>query len=155
MSRITIGALLEEFKHAVEARAIDAFWLSRKRGKLRLRPEKIAQTQFALFVRGVLVNRPGIVLREISSGIGYVDIGVIFSSILHLVEIKVLTREFKGPAQLEQYMRTERRNEGSLLVIDTLESNNKLDLPRLINTSSGVIKVYLVDVNPVLPSSLS
>ena len=90
LPRITIGALLQEFKDAIEARAIDAYWLSRKKGKLRLKPEKIAQTQLALFTRGVLLHRRGIVLREMSSGIGFVDIGVIFSSTLHLVEIKVL-----------------------------------------------------------------
>lgn len=155
LPKMTIGVLLAEFKHAVEARAIDAFWLSRKKGTLRSKPEKIAQTQFALFTRGVLLNRPGIVLREISSGVGFVDIGVILSSTLHLVEMKVLTGQFTGAEQLEQYMRTERRNEGSLLIVDTLEPGKKLDLPTRIDTPSGGIKVYRVDVNPIPPSNLS
>jgi hypothetical protein len=155
LPRITIGALLKEFKHAVEARAIDAYWVSRKRGDLRPKPEKIVQTQFALFTWGVLYNRPGIILREVSSGIGFVDIGVVFSSTLHLVEIKVLTGQFTGAEQLEQYMITEGRNEGSLLIVDALEPGNKLDLPSLIDTSSGTIKVYRVDINPPCPSSLS
>jgi hypothetical protein len=149
----TVGALLKEFKFAVEARAIDVFWQSRKQGKLQPNPEKIAQTQFVLFTVGVLRNR-GIVFREISSGIGFVDIGLVFSSTLHLIEVKVLTAKFEGAAQLERYMRTERRNEGSLLIIDSRAPNNKLDLPEVIRTPSGIIKVYQVDINPPLPSGL-
>ncbi len=155
--RLTIEALLGEFKHAVEARAIDMFWLSRRKGNLRPKAEKIAQGQFALFTKGVLVYRPGIVVRELSSGIGFVDIGVILSSpTLHLVEMKVLrAKEFKGAEQLEQYMKTERRNEGSLLIVDALAPDDKLDLPERIPTPSGVIRVYRVDINPLPPSSLT
>jgi hypothetical protein len=152
--RRTVSNLLREFKHAVEARAIDVFWQSRKKGNLRPKPEEIAQALFAVFTKGVLGDR-GIVLREMNSGIGFVDIGVIFSSTLHLIEVKVLTGKFEGPEQLEQYMKTERRNEGSLLLVDTLESGNKLYLPELIHTSSGIIKVYQIDINPVPPSSLN
>jgi len=152
-SRRSIEALLAEFKQAVEARAIDGFWLSRTKGRLMPNPERIAQTNFALFAIGVLGDR-GILLREMGSGIGFVDIGVIFSSTLHLVEIKVLTQKFLGPAQLEQYMKTEGRSKGSLLVIDTLPPKNKLDIPEEVNTPSGMIRVYRVDVNPPPPSSL-
>jgi hypothetical protein len=154
LPRRTIGNLLGEFKHAIEARAIDVFWQSRKKGKLRPNPEKIAQALFAVFTKGVLGNR-GILLREISSGIGFVDIGVMFTSTLHLVEVKVLTGKFEGPEQLDQYMKAERRNEGSLLIIDALEPGNKLDLPESIHSPSGIIKVYLVDINPNPPSSLN
>jgi len=153
LPRRTIRTLLLEFKQAVEARAIDGFWKSRTKGNLRQNPEKIAQTLFAMFATGVLKDQ-GILLREISSGIGFVDIGVIFSSTLHLVEIKVLTQKFQGPEQLEQYMKNEGRSEGSLLVIDTLKPGNKLDLPKVIPTLSGMIKVYSVDVNPAPPSRL-
>jgi len=154
LPRTTIETLLKEFKHAVEARAVDVFWQSRTKGKLQPNPETIAQSQFALFTWGVLRNR-GIVLREIYSGIGFVDIGVIFSSTLHLIEIKVLTKKFEGPKQLEQYMKTEGRNKGSLLIIDTLKPNSKLNLPKSIITPSGTIKVYQVDINPFPPSSLN
>ena len=41
----------------------------------------ISASIFALFTGGVLLNRPGLILREISSGIGFVDIAVIFSTI--------------------------------------------------------------------------
>ena len=153
LPRRTVGTLLKEFKHAVEARAIDMFWISRTKGKLRSSPEKIAQGLLAVFTKGVLKGQ-GIILREINSGIGFVDIGIIFSTILHLVEVKVLTGKFEGPEQLEQYMRTERRNQGSLVVIDTLNPENKIDLPELIPTLSGIIKVYRVDINPCPPSKL-
>jgi hypothetical protein len=152
-SRRSIKALLLEFKRAVEARAIDGFWLSRTKRKLMPNPERIAQTNFAMFAMGVLGDR-GLLLREVGSGIGFVDIGVVFSSTLHLVEIKVLAQKFVGPAQLEQYMKTEGRNEGSLLLIDTRTPKDKPDLPGEVNTPSGTIRVYRVDVNPSAPSSL-
>jgi len=154
LPKITINALLNEFKSAIESRSIDAFWISRTQGNLRQRPEKIAQSLFALFTKGALMNRSGIVLREIYSGIGFVDIGIIFSTILHLVEIKILTSEFTGPNQLEQYMKTENRCEGSLLVFDSLMPDIKLQLPSVLSTEAGIIKIYQVDINPRPPSSL-
>lgn len=100
------------------------------------------------------MNRSGIVLREFQSGIGFVDIGIIFSSTLHLVEIKVITDDFTGLSQLEQYMKTEKRQEGSLLIFDSLKPDKKIDLPTCINSSAGVVNIYRVDINPRPPSSL-
>jgi hypothetical protein len=154
LPKITIDILLNEFRHATEARAIDAFWISRIKGTLRQRPEKIAQALFTLFTKGTLINRSGILLREFQSGIGFVDVGIIFSSTLHLVEIKVITDDFTGLGQLEQYMKTEKRQEGSLLIFDSLKPDEKIDLPARINTSAGVVKIYRVDINPRPPSSL-
>jgi len=79
---------------------------------------------------------------------------VMFTSVLHLVELKVLTGTFTGPEQLEQYMKTERRREGSLLVMDAVKPNDKQALPKTISTPSGIIKVYPVDINPIAPSDL-
>lgn len=155
LPKLTIDILLNEFSGATEARAIDAFWVSRKQGTLQQRPEKIGQALFTLFTKGTLVNRSGIVLREFQSGIGFVDVGIIFSSTLHLVEIKVITDKFTGLSQLEQYMKAEKRQEGSLLIFDSLKPDKKIDLPARINTSVGVVKVYRVDINPFPPSSLN
>lgn len=155
ISKLTIDTLLNEFIHATEARAVDAFWISRKKGTLRQKPEKIAQALFAVFTRGTLINRSGIVLREFLSGIGFVDIGIIFSSTLHLVEIKILSEEFTGPNQLEAYMNTEQRSEGSLLIFDSIAPDKKINLPSRIDTTAGVIKVYNVDINPSIPSSMN
>ncbi len=155
LPKLTIDILLNEFSDATEARAIDAFWVSRKQGTLQHRPEKIAQSLFSLFTKGALLNRPGIVLREFQSGIGFVDVGIIFSSTLHLVEIKVLTDDFTGLSQLEQYMKTEKRQEGSLLIFDSLKPDKKKDLPLRIPTSAGLVKIYRVDINPHPPSSLN
>jgi hypothetical protein len=55
--RRSILALLSEFKKAVEARAVDAFWISRTKHRLRLKPEKIAQTLLAIFAKGALAAR--------------------------------------------------------------------------------------------------
>lgn len=153
LPRRTIGGLLTEFKYAVEARAVDSFWKSRKKEQLKPRYEEIAGALFAVFAYGVLGGK-GLILKEIKSGIGFVDISVVFTSVLHLVELKVLTGTFTGPEQLEQYMKTERRREGSLLVMDAVKPNDKQALPKTIPTPSGIIKVYPVDINPVVPSSL-
>ena len=153
LPRRTVGALLQEFGHAVEARAIDVFWESRTNDRLRPKPEKIAQSLLAVFLEGVLEKR-GFVLREFPSGVGFVDMGVVFSRTLHLIEVKVLTCKFEGPAQLEQYMKTERRKEGSLLIVDTLPQSRKLDIPESVRMPSGVVKVYRVNINPPPPSSL-
>ncbi|EKE05532.1 MAG: hypothetical protein ACD_19C00230G0001 [uncultured bacterium] len=150
--KLTIEFLLSEFSKATEARAIDAFWISRIKGNLRQKPEKIGQTLFTLFAMGTLLNRPGLALREFQSGIGYVDVGIIFCSILHLVEIKVMVKDFTGTSQLDQYMASENRPEGSLLVFDTLIPEKKIVLPKEIPCSSGIIKVYKVDINPIPPS---
>jgi len=116
--RRSILALLAEFKKAVEARAVDAFWISRTKHRLRLKPEKIAQTLLAIFAKGAL-GRQGLVLREFASGIGFVDVGIAFASVLHLIELKILKGQLTGANQLAAYMRTEGRNEGWLVLIDT------------------------------------
>lgn len=152
LSRRSVDIVLQEFKTAVEARAIDAFWHSRKKGILSPKPEKIAQSLFAVFVRGVLRNR-GVILREISSGIGFIDIGVLFSSTLHLIEMKILTKHLTGADQLKHYMKTENRKRGYLLIIDAMKPEKKLELPSFIETPEGKIKVYSVDINPIPPSS--
>lgn len=56
---------------------------------MRSRPEKIAQGLLAVFAKGV-VGSDGLVLREIASGIGFVDVGVSFGGVLHLIELKIL-----------------------------------------------------------------
>jgi hypothetical protein len=155
LPKLTIDILLNEFKNATEAQAIDAFWVSRKQDILQHRPEKIGQALFSLFAKGTLTNRSGLVLREFQSGIGFVDVGIIFSSIIHLVEIKVITENFTGVNQLEQYMKTEKRQEGSLLIFDSLKPDEKKDFPVSVSTSTGEIKVYCVDINPLPPSRLN
>ena len=151
--RRTVQLLLREFKHAVEAKAIDSFWLARTKRKLRQRPEKIAQSLFAVFAMNVLGDN-GIVLREVASGIGFIDVEVILSRVLHIVELKVLTDDLVGLDQLEQYMRTERRSRGYLLVIDALPPDKKQILPTTVKTQSGIISLISVDVNPCPPSRL-
>jgi hypothetical protein len=146
--------LLSEFKKAIEARALDTLWTSRKKGILRPKPEEIVQGALAMFARGVLGN-DGLVLREIASGVGFVDVGIAFGKTLHLVELKILKGQLTGPNQLAAYMRTEQRREGWLLLIDvrkTRSAQNKT--PETIDTPDGVIRVVIVDANPHAPHSL-
>ena len=151
LKRRKVHSLVLGFKNAIEARAIDAFWISRKQGKLRKRPEKIAQSLFAVFAMGV-IGQTGCLLREVASGIGYVDVGVIFSRTLHLIEMKVLRDALVGPDQLEQYMQKEKRREGFLVLVDTIPPHKKKILPTTIKTPSGLIRVVVVDANPTPPS---
>jgi len=148
--RRSIAALLSEFKRAVEARAVDAFWGSRKKHRLRPRPEKIAQGLLAVFAKGV-VGSEGIVLREIASGIGFVDVGVSFGGVLHLIELKILKGQLTGANQLATYMRTEGRGEGWLVLIDVRRDRDQDGLPGRIDTKAGLIRTLLVNANPAAP----
>jgi hypothetical protein len=145
--------VLSEFKRAVEARAIDMFWDSRGKGRLRSRPEKIAQGLLAVFAKGVVGNR-GLVLREIASGVGFVDVGISFGGVLHLVELKILRTQPMGVSQLETYMRTEDRSKGWLMFFDTRISFSRAAVPPRINTSAGLIHTITVDINPAAPCSM-
>jgi hypothetical protein len=151
--RLMIGQILLEYQKAVESRAIDAFWVSRVAGKLRVRPESIAQSLLALGFRMLFAQtKSGLVLREFGSGAGFVDIGVVISRILHIVELKVLTKKFQGAAQLEQYMKSEARKEGWLIVIDARADASKTVIPPIIRCKMGTIRTIVVDINPTAPS---
>jgi hypothetical protein len=151
--RRSIALLLSEFKRAVEARAVDAFWESRKKHRLRRKPEKIAQALLAIFAKGV-VGRDGLVLREIHSGIGFVDVGVSFGGVLHLVELKILNGRLTGTNQLATYMLTEGRDRGWLVLIDVRRSTTRDAVPVKIHTPVGPIRTLVVDVNPTAPHAM-
>ena len=148
--RRSIAILLSEFKLSVEAKGIDAFWESRKKHRLRSRPEKIGQALLAVFAKAVVSNN-GLVLREIASGIGFVDLGISFGKSLHLIEMKVVTKKFIGAQQLATYMKTEGRTQGWLVLIDARKSNARTTIPPAVKTHAGFIKTVLVDVNPLAP----
>lgn len=139
--RVSLENLLFQFKLIVEATAVDSFWESRKKNKLKNKPEEIAQGLLASCLKMVLDGK-AMVVRELSSGIGFVDLAVIFSSTLHLIEVKILTKGFLGIEQLDQYMKTENRNKGNLIVLDAMTSVNKVEIPREINGKYGKIKRY-------------
>jgi hypothetical protein len=153
LPRRSIAELLRLFKHAMESRGVDTIWNSRARGLLRPRPEKVAQGMLSLFAMGVLSNGRGNLLRELFSGIGFVDFVVMFGSVQHLVEMKVLQSTFTGVAQLAVYMGTENRPEGWLVVFDARPFNRRgAPLPERIDTSAGTVRVVVIDINPVPPS---
>src|SRR5262249_5620432 len=130
----SIRTILEEFKHATEARSVDTVWQSRAAGKLRPRPEKVAQAMLAQFIMGVLSNRGGELMRELASGTGFVDIVVRLGTVSHLVELKILRGKLEGPAQLEAYMKSERRPVGWLVIFDARKPPKKTALPSLQKT---------------------
>lgn len=147
----TIRLLLTDFKSAIESSAIDSFWSSRKKGKLKPKPESIAQGLLAIYCKGV-IGRNGYVLREVLSGVGYVDLVVILARTMHLVEMKVIGNQLKGVVQLEDYMRKENRRKGYLVLIDTVGSRRKTKIPDTIPTLSGKITIIRIDINPLAPS---
>lgn len=154
LEKVTIGGLLANFKSIVESSAIDSFWKSRKKNILKDKPEEIAQALLASCFKMVLNGR-GVVIRELSSGIGFVDVAVMLSASLHLIEVKILTKGFLGVEQLEQYMKTENRRKGNLVVIDAMSPDKKIAIPTKINSVNGEIKVLVIDINPPSPSSLN
>jgi hypothetical protein len=131
---------------------VDPFWESRAAGKLRPRPEKIAQSILTAFVLGVLTNGGGSLFRELASGTGYVDIVVMLSTIPHLVELKIQRDRFTGPAQLGNYMLIENRKSGWLVVFDARNQSKKTQIPNVVKVASGTIRVIVIDINPVPPS---
>jgi hypothetical protein len=150
--RRTIAELLRAFKHAAEARGIDTLWDSRASARLRRRPEKLAQSMLSHFVMGVLSNGRGNLLRELSSGSGFVDLAVMFGCVPHLVEIKVLQHAFTGVEQLATYMATENRREGWLVIFDARQQDKRVQLQDKISVCSGTIHVLSIDINPIAPS---
>lgn len=152
MPRRSIGAILRGFQRATRARIVDPFWESRAAGKLRPRPEKIAQSILTAFVLGVLTNGGGSLFRELASGTGYVDIVVMLSTIPHLVELKIQRDRFTGPAQLGNYMLIENRKSGWLVVFDARNQSKKTQIPNVVKVASGTIRVIVIDINPVPPS---
>jgi len=152
--RRTIKKILESFRCAIESRAIDNFWQSRKNNQLKMKPEKIGQGLLAMFLQGVFsTDSRGLSLREVSSGIGFVDFGVIISSKLHLIEMKIQSSSFEGLGQLQTYMKTEGRKEGWLVVFDARPSSRRDPIPKSVRTKVGIVKVLIVDINPTAPSA--
>lgn len=150
--RRSISSLLTEFGKAVESRAIDAFWNSRKNGNLRAKPESIAQGLLAVFAKAA-VRSDGLVLREFASGIGYVDVGVSFGGPLHLIELKILTGKLVGAAQLDQYMKLEQRDIGWLVLVDVRNPARRSAIPPRLVLPHGIVRTLVIDANPVPPHS--
>jgi hypothetical protein len=156
LHRLTIRKFLEEFKSTIEAEAVNSFWESRMKGRLKNRPEKLGQELFGVFARTRLASR-GSAIREATSGIGFVDVLVTFSSgLIHVVELKMLKpSDVPGPAQLFTYMRHKQRREGWLVCFDARKSRGTTAVPRVINGTSGVIRTIVVNINPIAPSKLT
>jgi len=152
LRRRSISSLLTEFARAVESRAVDAFWSSRKKGKWRAKPESVAQGLLAVFAKAV-VRSDGLVLREFASGIGYVDVGVSFGGPLHLIELKILSGQLVGATQLGHYMRLEQRNSGWLVLVDVRKPARRSAIPPTLSLAQGVIRTLVIDANPVPPHS--
>lgn len=151
----SIGRILDEFRAAVEARAIDPFWESRKKNRLTTNPERIGQALLAVFIRGVLDGK-GLSFREVGSGIGFVDIVVVLSTVPHLLELKVIRSEITGANQLQSYMRTEVRNSGWLVLFDARPHEKRYEeTPSRIDVPEGCIRVLSIDINPIPPSAYS
>jgi RecB family endonuclease NucS len=146
---------LEAFKDSVEAEAVNSFWESRKKGKLKKRAEKLGQELLAFFARAKLVER-GAVIREATSGIGFVDILATFSSgLLHVVELKMLKgKAVPGPSQLAVYMKQKKRTEGWLVLFDARNANSKTEVEDSIKRSAGTIRTVVIDINPIPPHEL-
>lgn len=149
----TIKRTLLEFKKAVEARAIDGFWRARSKHQLRSKPECIAQTFLAVFLKGVIGDR-GFILREFMSGIGFVDVGILFGCTMHLIELKILEGSLSGDLQLAKYMENENRSSGWLLLFDARRRENRGQIPVKQIVNGKKINIMVIDINPLIPSKI-
>ena len=106
-----------------------------------------------LFASAKLEKR-GALIREATSGIGFVDVLVTFSSgLIHVVELKILKgKDIPGPAQVATYMKHKRRKEGWLVFFDARNAKERKIVPSVFKSASGVIRTILIDINPVPPS---
>jgi hypothetical protein len=120
---------------------------------LKKRPEKLGQELFGVFARTKLAVR-GSTIREGTSGIGFVDVLVTFSSgLVHVVELKILKgKDIPGPAQLATYMNHRRRREGWLVFFDARKPNAKQPVPTALERAAGTIRTLLIEINPIPPS---
>lgn len=150
----SISKILNEYQIAVEARAIDSFWISRRKNQLQSKPEAIGRDLLAMFIRGVLDGK-GLSFSEVRSGIGFVDILVLLSKTPHLIELKMLKGKMTGVSQLQNYMRTENRKTGWLVLFDCRPTTSRSEaIPARISVSDGTVSVIVIDINPVPPSKL-
>jgi hypothetical protein len=99
----------------------------------------------------------GLALREVASGIGFVDVIVIFSSgSPHVVELKILNgRAVTGPTQLAIYMKQLNRTEGWLVFLDARKIADRKAIAPIIKRTSGTIKTITIDINPIPPSKVT
>jgi hypothetical protein len=150
--RRLIGSILRSFQRTVQGRTVDLLWDSRKDGRLRSRPEAIAQGLLSQFISGVLMIRGGKLFRELRSGVGYIDLVVMLGTVSHLVELKVQRGKFVGPGQLGSYMVTEGRSSGWLVIFDARVDSKKAPIQDRIKVAAGTINVIVIDINPIPPS---
>jgi hypothetical protein len=155
LRRRSVQHILRAFKHGIEARAIDAMWESRAKGRLRPRPENLGGALLAAFIMGTLFDSKGHFLRELTSGVGFVDVAIVLGSVLHLVELKVLrSGDFSGVAQLTEYMRTEQRRQGWLVIFDARTNDQQEVIPPKVDTKYGIVRILVININPIAPSKL-
>jgi hypothetical protein len=115
------------------------------------KPERIGQSLLAVFVVGALASR-GIIIREVKSGVGFVDVAIVRSTVQHLLELKILRSKLVGVNQLRTYMRIEHRPIGWLMLFDARPSGNRTPVPPVQSVPEGVIRIVLVDIRPDAPS---
>ncbi len=156
--RLQFDALLHEYRKAIELNGIPEFWKSRKRGELRANPESLAQHSLSMFLHSPVRDRNGFLLREVRTGIGFVDVLAVFGrSRQYLVELKILTsRKLVGLRQLARYLDVRGLSEGWLVVFDARPPKGRSQLcdeARLVK--SKTIRVLVIDINPPRPSSLN
>jgi len=147
-------AVMDGFRRAIESRAIESFWKSRRARKLRPTPEKIGQGLFVMFAEGTLRER-GLTFREVLSGAGFVDFVVLLPRTPHLIELKIMREHYEGATQLGTYMEKESRKEGWLVLFDARTHLNRTSIPLETQVRSGVINNVVVDINPVSPSRIA
>ena len=154
---VAFGELIDEFSQAIEQSGVDGFWESRTKGKLRSRPEQIAQQSLTMFLYIPIKVKAGFVLNEIKSGVGYIDVLAVFGkSQRYVTELKIITgKRLTGVGQLATYLETQGLNEGWLTVFDARPKAHRTELPtKSFQRDGKTIHPTVIDINPIAPSRI-
>ena len=101
-----------------------------------------------------MLSNTGLVWREVLSGVGFVDLVLVFSRTPHLIELKIMKTHYDGAVQLGAYMETEGRHQGWLVLFDARRVARRSEVPPKTIVSSGVINNVIIDINPIAPSRI-
>lgn len=153
----TFTEVITEFSRYASQTLTVAFWV--RRDTMRRRPELMAQTILAAYLKGRLPGSWRILLEE-ASGMGRIDIGVSAGDLSYVLEVKVLRQNSaastidKAVQQLGRYLTTHSVNEGFLVLFDA-STSRRWNTQETYNVSGKLVRTAVVDIRNLAPSKLS
>lgn len=155
-----VNFILDKIRGGIEKHGIYSFWKSKTKGKLKNKPEDIAQALFSVSLC-MLSFESGINFifdEQVQIGVGKMDVKLTFYDGNKfrevIVEIKIIDNENeseKGIDQLFEYMRLKDVDFGVRLIFNTTQK--KLS-ENTYNNKGRSVQDFIVNINPKNPSNL-